>query len=88
VVIVQSDQFDATASITICLVTRDDTDTPLLRIPLEPTAQNGLAVTSSIMVDKLTTVPKHKLGHRIGRVADEDMVRLNRALLVFLGIAE
>ena len=39
------------------------------------------------MVDKITTVPKTKIGARLGRLADEDMVRLNRAVLVFLGIA-
>jgi mRNA interferase MazF len=39
------------------------------------------------MLDKITTIPKAKIGMRIGRLADEDMVRLNRAVLVFLGIA-
>ena len=39
------------------------------------------------MVDKITTVPKAKIGVRIGRLADEDLVRLNRAVLVFLGVA-
>jgi len=39
------------------------------------------------MVDKVTTVPKSRLGQRIGRLADEDLLRLNRSLLVFLGLA-
>ena len=39
------------------------------------------------MVDKVTTVPKTGIGSNVGRLADEDMVRLNRALLVFSGIA-
>jgi mRNA interferase MazF len=39
------------------------------------------------MVDKLTTVPKARLGKRIGRLSDSDMVRVNRALLIFLGLA-
>jgi mRNA interferase MazF len=39
------------------------------------------------MVDKVTTVPKAKIGHLIGRLGDEDIVRLNRALMVFLGLA-
>ena len=39
------------------------------------------------MVDKITTIPKAKIGARVGCLADEDMVRLNRAVLVFLGIA-
>lgn len=39
------------------------------------------------MVDKITTVPKARIGVRVGRLTDEDMVRLNRAVLVFLGVA-
>jgi mRNA interferase MazF len=39
------------------------------------------------MVDKITTVPKSKIGARIGRLDDEDIVRLNQAVLVFLGLA-
>jgi mRNA interferase MazF len=49
---------------------------------------NGLSVTSWIMVDKVTTVPRSKIGSRVGWLGAEDMVRLNRAVLVFLGIAE
>jgi mRNA-degrading endonuclease toxin of MazEF toxin-antitoxin module len=37
--------------------------------------------------DKITTVPKARLGKRIGKLNDEDVVRLNRALTVFLGLA-
>ena len=39
------------------------------------------------MVDKVTTVPKSKIGGRVGRLDDEDVLRLNRAILVFLGLA-
>jgi mRNA interferase MazF len=39
------------------------------------------------MVDKITTVPKKKLGARAGCLDDDDIVRLNRAVLVFLGLA-
>jgi mRNA interferase MazF len=39
------------------------------------------------MVDKITTIPKTKFGSQVGRLADEDLVRINRAVLVFLGIA-
>ncbi len=86
-VIIQDDNFDATASITICTFTTDPTEAPLFRIPIEPSEKNGLRADSRLMVDKLTTVSKERLGSRIGRLADEDMVRLNRATLVFLGMA-
>lgn len=39
------------------------------------------------MVDKITTVPKTKLGTLVGRLSDEDVLRLNQAMLVFLGLA-
>jgi mRNA interferase MazF len=86
-VIVQEDRFDSTSSITLCVFTTDPTEAPLLRMLIEPTDRNGLSSASRLMVDKVTTVPKARLGKRIGKLNDEDMVRLNRALTVFLGLA-
>jgi len=86
-VIVQDDTFDATASITICAFTTDPTEAPLFRILVEPSEANGLRVTSSLMVDKLTTIPKRKVGLKVGQLDDEDILRLNRAVMVFLGLA-
>jgi mRNA interferase MazF len=86
-VIVQDDDFDATQSITICVFTTDPTEAPLFRIPIEPNDGNGLHAPSNLMVDKITTVAKAKLGSKIGRLDDEDILRLNQAILVFLGLA-
>ena len=83
----QDDRFAATGSITIGAFTSDPTNAPLFRLAVEPSDTNGLKTTWRLMVDKITTVPKERLGHRIGRVDDDDMVRLNRAILVFLGLA-
>lgn len=87
VVIVQDDRFDATTSISICAFTSDPTEAPLLRLAVEPAEDNGLRTTSRLMVDKITTIPKSKLRSRIGKLSDTDMVRLNRAMMVFLGLA-
>lgn len=87
VVIVQDDRFDATHSITVCGFTTDPTDAPLFRIPVEPNEQNGLRSPCRLMVDKVTTVAKTKLDGRVGHLDDTDMMRLNRAMLVFLGLA-
>jgi len=87
VVIVQDDSFDATDSITICALTTDPTDAPLFRLVVEPDERNGLRVLCRLMVDKITTVPKANLGAQVGRLDDEDMVRLNQAMTVFLGMA-
>jgi mRNA interferase MazF len=86
-VIIQDDSFDSTASVTLCAFTTDPTDAPLFRIPVEPSEKNGLPSPSRLMVDKLTTVSRGRLGSRVGRLDDEDMVRLNQAILVFLGMA-
>ena len=85
--IVQDDHFDATDSVTICAFTTDPTDAPLFRLRVEPNDVNRLRQPSSLMVDKITTVPRSKLGERIGRLNDEDLVRLGPAILVFLGLA-
>ena len=87
VVIVQDDAFGALPSVTVCGLTTDPADTPILRLPVEPSETNGLRAPSKLMVDKLSTVPREKLGTRVGRLADADMVRLERALIVFLGLA-
>jgi mRNA interferase MazF len=86
-VILQDDCFGKIDSVTLCAFTTDPTDAPLFRLPVEPTESNGLRSPCRLMVDKITTVPKARLGANVGRLADGDMVRLNRAVLVFLGIA-
>ncbi len=87
VVIVQDDRFDATHSITICALTTDETDAPLCRLPVQPNERNGLRAECRLIVDKITTVSKTKVGARIGRLDDVDILRLNQAALVFLGRA-
>jgi mRNA interferase MazF len=87
VLVVQDDRFDATASVTVCPLTSDPTEIPLLRVPLNASRAAGLSQPSSIMIDKLTTMPRSKLGERIGRVSDTDMLVLARGLVVFLGLA-
>lgn len=86
-VVVQDNAFDATASVTVCAFTTDATEAPLFRIPIAPSDRNGLSRGSVLMVDKITTVPKRKVGDRIGTLDDEDVIRLNRAILVFFGLA-
>ena len=86
-VIVQDDAFDATASVTICPFTTHAVDAPLMRLPVEPSERNGLRAAGHAMVDKMTTISRKKLETRVGRLSDEDIVRVNRAVVVFLGLA-
>jgi mRNA interferase MazF len=87
VVIVQDDSFDATDSITVCAFTTDETDAPLIRLIVQPNTRNGLRAPCRMMVDKITTVPKSKVGAPTGRLDGEDILRLNQAILAFLGLA-
>jgi len=56
-----------------------------MRLSIAPSSQNGLKVDSQLMIDKITTVAKVKLEKRVGRLASEDILRVNRAVLVFSG---
>jgi mRNA interferase MazF len=87
VVIVQDDRFDATDSITICPFTKDETDAPLFRLPIQQSERNGLSAACRLRVDKIYKVPKTKVDARVGRLHDEDILRLNQAAFVFLGLA-
>jgi mRNA interferase MazF len=82
----QDDAFDATNSITVCPFTGDQSVAPLFRLSIEPNARNGLSSESVLMVDKITTVRKSQVRARIGRLDDADMLRLNQAVLTFLGL--
>jgi mRNA interferase MazF len=88
VVVVQDDRFDATASVTICPFTTNPIEAPLIRIHVEPSGLNGLDMPSLLMVDKVTTMPRGDLQQHLGRLADQYLVQLNRALIVFFGLAE
>jgi mRNA interferase MazF len=87
VLILQDDRFDVTDSVTVCPFTTDISEAPLFRVVVEANETNGLDMGSRLMADKVTTVRRSRLGARIGRLRDEEMVRVNRAVLVFLGLA-
>ncbi len=87
-VVVQSDLFAGHATVTVLPVTSTVTPpAPLFRLPLEPSARNGLQAPSCVMVDKTMSVRAGRLGSTIGRLDEVDMVRINRAMALFLGIA-
>jgi len=86
VTILQYDRFAELLSVTFCPFTTNPTSAPLFRVTVNPSEHNGLKEGSSLMVDKITTVARTKVGKRIGRLDDEDIVRLNRAIVVFLGL--
>lgn len=84
--IVQSDLFAEHPSVTILPVTSELRDTPLFRVLIEPTETNGLRKSSQVMVDKVQTISREKIGEVFGRMTEEDMLAVSRALAVFLGV--
>jgi mRNA interferase MazF len=86
-IIIQADRFDATDSIAVCALTTDIGEAPLLRLPVLPTAQNGLRQPCRLMIDRITTMPRSRLGMRIGQLEAEIVGELDRALIIFLGLA-
>jgi mRNA interferase MazF len=85
-VIVQSDLFAAMESVTICPLTSVPLDAPATRLRIEPSAELTLRTASWIAVDKITSVRRDRIGPPIGRLAPEDLQRLNGAIAVFLGL--
>jgi mRNA interferase MazF len=86
IVILQSDLYSETASVTVCGLTTDPTDAPDFRIIITPGVRNGLLQESRIMVDKIVTLRRSELGRRIGTLDHADIIRLDRAVVVFLGL--
>ncbi len=85
--VVQSDLFDELPSVTLCLVTSTLRDAPIFRITVDPSKSNGLQRVSQIQVDKIMTVARERIGGAIGRLDDATLLKVNRSLAVFVGIA-
>jgi len=87
-VMVQDDRFDTNDPIVVGPLTTDPTQAPIFRLFVQPGAQSGLRAPCRMMVDKLTAVPRKRLGRLVGSLASEEMKALNRAIVVLLGLAE
>ncbi len=85
--VIQADQFSATASLTVALITTSLVDAPLMRLTLDPTPENGLRKISQVMIDKVMTIRREKLGLPFGRLDNNTMLTINRGLALFLGFA-
>ena len=84
--VIQSDLFVEHPSITVLPITSELRHTPLFRIAVLPSPGNGLQKPSEVMIDKLQTVPRDKIGDTFGRLDDEQLLAISRALTVFLGV--
>jgi mRNA interferase MazF len=84
--VVQADQFDQLATVTVLLVSGTLVDAPLLRVTVVPDEKNGLQKPSQVMIDKAMTIKRDKLGAVFGTATDETMLKVGRGLAVFLGV--
>jgi mRNA interferase MazF len=87
-VIIQDDRFDANDSIVVCPVTTDSTSAPIFRLPIPSNTRTGLRTPCRLMVDKLTAVPRKRLGRLVGTLNPDELKALNRTIFVFLGLSE
>lgn len=85
--VIQSDLFDELPSVALCLVTSELRNAPIFRITVDPAPDNGLRNISQIQIDKIVSVPRERVGSVIGRLDDATMLKVNRSLAVFAGIA-
>jgi len=86
--VIQADQYDELATLTVLPVTSTLVAAPLLRITVSPSAENGLRRPSQVMIDKVVTVKRDKVGQTFGRIDAETLVAVERCLAVFLGITK
>ena len=86
--VIQSDPYDAHATVTVLPVSSDLVAAPLFRITIQPTTENGLHKRSQVMADKAVTARRDKVGPTFGRIDADSMVEVERCLAVFLGIAK
>lgn len=85
--VIQADAFSAHSTVTVLPVTSTLVDAPLLRVTVQPLADNGLHQASQVMVDKAMTVVRGKVGRTFGHLPPETLLEVERRLAVFLGIA-
>lgn len=86
-VIVQSDRFSESETVAVLLISSTVMEAPLLRLTIEPDAANQLRKVSQIMADKVMTVRRDKVGPVFGRISDDLIVEVTRAMALFFGFA-
>jgi len=86
--VLQSDVFsDIHATVTVALISSEIVQAPIFRLDIEPNEANGLTRPSQVQIDKIMSIRSEKIGSVIGKLNDVVMVRVNRALALWLGLA-
>ncbi len=85
--VIQSDHFASTGTVTVLLITSTRVEAPLIRVDIAPSQENGLRKHSQIAIDKATSVKRERVGEPFGRLDEDTMIIVNRSLALFLGFA-
>jgi mRNA interferase MazF len=84
--IVQSDTFGETDSVTLLLITSTLERASLLRVDMAPSAANGLRKPSQVQIDRLMTTRRERIGPVVGTAGEQVMTEVDRQLLSFLSL--
>lgn len=87
VVVVQADAYRNAPNIIVALMSSKSENARPVRPRVDPDLSNNLREPSIVMIDLLVTVPRLKFGQHLGRLASEDMDRVDQSLLIYLGFA-
>ena len=86
-IVLQSDLYDSTASVVVFLMTTKlHPESPLIRYSVLPTQANGLKEPTDVMIDKIFTVARERMGKKIGQLDPAQMTEITAELAVFLGM--
>jgi mRNA interferase MazF len=86
--VIQANHFSEHSSVTVLPITGTLVAAPLLRVTIQPTAENGLQKPSQVMVVKAMTVKRKRVWPVFGRIDADTLVEVERCLAVFLGLAK
>jgi len=85
--VIQSDGFEDTGSLTVLLMSSHlKPDSPLIRYTIQPLESNGLNLPTDVMIDKIFTIPRDRMGNKIGKLTSAQMAEITASLAIFLGI--
>jgi len=86
--VVQSQVFDATSTVTVIPLTSQMLDLPLLRINVMPDERNGVSVPSQIAISRITSLPRAHIAATAGRLDAATLRMVDQYIAMFLGLAD
>jgi mRNA interferase MazF len=86
-VVVQANPFaEVHPSLTVCPLTTHLTGLRLFRVAIAPEVKNGLRQASEVMVDKVSSVSRNRIGSQVGKLSAGDRAAVDEALRRWFGL--